>query len=317
MTSCSWYKSLIQDALERDLKREANGQPAATQSKIPMSINQQMELAKQQCLPAIAQAPAFGSPFLKEERVHPGSPPQGLVTPPQHHAIVDGNSSPYMSPMMRTASPQLQFADPTMMNMMQYKQPMYRMVPSSEPNRGSPYRRKSIDKIHTCPFQNCGRLFKRTEHLKRHIRSHTGEKPYICLVPECRKSFTRSDHLQQHMKTHEGLALSEMDFGAWDQHSVSSLDQSYQSLLPTELDFDPSNSPFMDRTTTPFQELESHRGSPFLQTPTYYNMGQPIHGGSQLKEEVASQSELKDQMDHLMGDLLSLDPDLQVPMASY
>lgn len=54
-----------------------------------------------------------------------------------------------------------------------------------------PYPQKS----HSCPIPTCGRLFKRLEHLKRHVRTHTQERPYIC--PHCNKAFSRSDNLAQ------------------------------------------------------------------------------------------------------------------------
>jgi len=56
-------------------------------------------------------------------------------------------------------------------------------------------------KSHSCPIPSCGRLFKRLEHLKRHVRTHTQERPYIC--PYCNKAFSRSDNLAQHRRTHE------------------------------------------------------------------------------------------------------------------
>lgn len=52
-----------------------------------------------------------------------------------------------------------------------------------------------------CPSDSCGRLFKRMEHLKRHFRTHTMEKPYMCTV--CQRRFSRSDNLNQHLRTHE------------------------------------------------------------------------------------------------------------------
>ncbi|KAI1494779.1 Ste12-like transcription factor [Biscogniauxia mediterranea] len=84
-----------------------------------------------------------------------------------------------------------------------------------------PYPQKS----HSCPIPTCGRLFKRLEHLKRHVRTHTQERPYIC--PHCSKAFSRSDNLAQHKRTHDrgdgvegGLPLSgeeEEDFSGEDQ----------------------------------------------------------------------------------------------------
>jgi transcription factor STE12 len=60
-----------------------------------------------------------------------------------------------------------------------------------------PYPQKS----HSCPIPTCGRLFKRLEHLKRHVRTHTQEKPYVC--PHCSRAFSRSDNLAQHKRTHD------------------------------------------------------------------------------------------------------------------
>ncbi|KAG9285338.1 hypothetical protein G9A89_010813 [Geosiphon pyriformis] len=70
--------------------------------------------------------------------------------------------------------------------------------PNSSPRaNAAPYSLKT----YTCSFATCGRLFKRLEHLKRHVRTHTMERPYSCQV--CGKRFSRSDNLAQHRKTHE------------------------------------------------------------------------------------------------------------------
>ncbi|KAK6459419.1 uncharacterized protein RJT20DRAFT_132553 [Scheffersomyces xylosifermentans] len=47
----------------------------------------------------------------------------------------------------------------------------------------------------------CDKQFKRSEHLKRHIRSvHSNIRPFHCKY--CEKKFSRSDNLAQHLKTH-------------------------------------------------------------------------------------------------------------------
>ncbi|CAG8513922.1 5309_t:CDS:2 [Cetraspora pellucida] len=54
-----------------------------------------------------------------------------------------------------------------------------------------------------CHYAGCGRIFKRSEHLKRHIRSiHTLERPFCCPHPHCTKRFSRSDNLSQHIRVH-------------------------------------------------------------------------------------------------------------------
>lgn len=54
------------------------------------------------------------------------------------------------------------------------------------------------------PFQcgDCDKAFRRSEHLKRHIRSvHSNDRPFPCMF--CEKKFSRSDNLSQHLKTHK------------------------------------------------------------------------------------------------------------------
>ena len=54
-----------------------------------------------------------------------------------------------------------------------------------------------------CTEPGCKGRFKRQEHLKRHMKSHSRDRPYVCWVPGCHRAFSRSDNLNAHYgKTH-------------------------------------------------------------------------------------------------------------------
>ncbi|KAI5864425.1 hypothetical protein GGS23DRAFT_498843 [Durotheca rogersii] len=70
---------------------------------------------------------------------------------------------------------------------------------------------------------HCGRSFKRSEHLERHVRTHTKEKPYVC---HCGSAYSRRDLLTRHQRiTHETLSPRSPDAPASeDSHQLPASD---------------------------------------------------------------------------------------------
>ncbi|KAL5389590.1 hypothetical protein PMIN03_010119 [Paraphaeosphaeria minitans] len=104
----------------------------------------------------------------------------------------------------------------------------------------------------------CDRKFTKLEHVKRHERSHTRERPYEC--PTCKKHFSRSDVLFRHCKGHAQNALNRLNNSQQNHHQqqqlgIASGDRQQNEIGPTsertnQLPQDPSLSPLSRRKSS-------------------------------------------------------------------
>ena len=55
---------------------------------------------------------------------------------------------------------------------------------------------------HKSTYSQCNKSFRQSQHLTRHLITHTGEKSHNCA--QCSKSFTNAGTLKRHLLTHSG-----------------------------------------------------------------------------------------------------------------
>ncbi|KAF3405663.1 C2H2 type master regulator of conidiophore development brlA [Penicillium rolfsii] len=51
-----------------------------------------------------------------------------------------------------------------------------------------------------CRELGCKGRFKRQDHLKRHMKTHSNDNSFVCWVPGCQRGFSRNDNLTAHYK---------------------------------------------------------------------------------------------------------------------
>ncbi|KAG0373591.1 hypothetical protein BGX24_011487 [Mortierella sp. AD032] len=83
---------------------------------------------------------------------------------------------------------------------------------------------------YTCEWENCvvkQKPFHKHHQVIRHMRTHTGEKPFVCTIDGCGKKFARSDSLLEHSRKHNGTPVDYykmLEISSQREHDAKHLD---------------------------------------------------------------------------------------------
>ncbi|KAI0901292.1 hypothetical protein F4806DRAFT_188341 [Annulohypoxylon nitens] len=126
---------------------------------------------------------------------------------------------------------------------------------------------------------HCGRSFKRSEHLERHVRTHTKEKPYVC---HCGSAYSRRDLLTRHQRiTHETLSPRSPDGPASeDSHQLAATDS------------DPPSEDAASTSTAPMPDMNMNHGLQQHQYSTSHDFSIHSHPATQPYHQLIASQEL-------------------------
>lgn len=177
----------------------------------------------------------------------------------------------------------------------------------SDTNTQRKMKRGSKGRVFKCTgYPDCNMSFTRSEHLARHKRKHTGERPFTC--PHCSKNFSRLDNLRQHKQAvhpYETFPMNQMGTDQEMNHQVN-------PKTPNNAYFNNNQSIGNSLISPPNSQHSSYHQYPYSIPPHLAHLT-ILHHGSQYHSINSSQQQPQAQLKSQSESLIHSHQPLQLP----